>query len=551
MKIGFLLGWPQISGGSYVIYEHASRLKEFGHEVTIITKKHVKPEKYSWHSAAGSLHWLPLADAEKNQFDIVIATWWESPFLLHKLMAKHYVYFVQSIESRFWLESDPTNHDTRENDLGKILCESTYTFNIPIITEAGWIKKYLFEHYNHQAFLVRNGIRKDIYSSEGPAISPKITNGIRVLIEGPVDVPYKNVPLAVELCEQSGIEEVWLLTSSRIKSFPGVDKVFSCVPVDETSLVYRSCDVLLKLSYIEGMFGPPLEMFHCGGTSIVYDVTGHDEYIDHDHNSYVVEKDNHSKVVSCLQRLQNDPAELNRLKNGAKQTAADWHDWSNSSKEFEQSLKSIIERKQTSRTYLKEQTETLFEQHQLRTTAREMHAFTDREKAKLGPKQGIDNFVQFYWHGGDGWSQERCQWFHYKSGDWITASFSIKIQTTPIYLRIDPSVHVGIVELRSIQLLDTNSTTSILLWDSVEDFSGIELYGTFCSIDQKHDTTFFSYGTDPQFLLPYCEKIEPDTRVEVKIVFREMGVCRFLGRKYVKPSAGGENFLMKLLHKMS
>ncbi len=44
MKIGFLLGWPQISGGSYVIYEHAARLNESGHDVAVITKEHVVPQ---------------------------------------------------------------------------------------------------------------------------------------------------------------------------------------------------------------------------------------------------------------------------------------------------------------------------------------------------------------------------------------------------------------------------------------------------------------------------------------------------------------------------
>ena len=551
MKIGFLLGWPQISGGSYVIYEHASRLRESGHEVIIITKEYVEPEMYSWHPSADMLDWLPLADAEKEQFDLVIATWWESPFLLHQLVADYYVYFVQSIESRFWLEPDLTNHDTRENELGKLLCESTYSFNIPIITEAGWIKGYLFEHYNHQAFLVRNGIRKDIYTSEGPAISPKVQNGIRVLVEGPVDVPYKNVPLTVKLCEQAGIEEVWLLTSSQIKSFPGVDRVFSCVPVHETPSIYRSCDVLLKLSYIEGMFGPPLEMFHCGGTSIVYRVTGHDEYIDHDENSYVVEKDDNDQVVSYLQRLQDDPNELNRLKNGAKKTAEAWHDWGQSSEEFELSLKSIIKGSRISRTYLKKQTETLFEQHQLRTTAQEIELFNNREKADLDAKEEIDNFVQFYWHNGDGWSQERCQWVHYRSGEWTTASFKLEVKRIPIFLRIDPSIHMGVVSLRSIQILESEHNKKCLLWESGKDLSGIEIQGTFCAVLQPRDMACLSYGNDPQFLLPFCEKIKSGTHIEVKIIFKEMGVRHFFGREDLMRSSVKNNILMRMMRKLS
>ena len=81
------------------------------------------------------------------------------------------------------------------------------------------------------------------------------------------------------------------MTASAVEAVAGVDRVFSRVPILETPRVYRSCDVLVKLSYIEGMFGPPLEMFHCGGTAIVYRVTGHEQYIRHDDNSLVVTPD--------------------------------------------------------------------------------------------------------------------------------------------------------------------------------------------------------------------------------------------------------------------
>jgi len=92
---------------------------------------------------------------------------------------------------------------------------------------------------------------------------------------------FKNVEKTIELCLQSDADEIWLLTSTEISEYPGVDKCFSRVAIEKTPEIYRSCDVLVKLSYVEGMFGPPLEMFHCGGTAIVYDVTGHDEYIKH------------------------------------------------------------------------------------------------------------------------------------------------------------------------------------------------------------------------------------------------------------------------------
>jgi thioesterase domain-containing protein len=43
MKIGFLLGWSDISGGANVILEYGSRLQRRGHDVTILTKEDVSP----------------------------------------------------------------------------------------------------------------------------------------------------------------------------------------------------------------------------------------------------------------------------------------------------------------------------------------------------------------------------------------------------------------------------------------------------------------------------------------------------------------------------
>jgi len=490
-------------------------------------------------------------DAEDKQFDVVIATWWESPFLLHYLTASHYVYFVQSIESRFWPAVDPKNHDTRENDLGKLLCESTYSFNIPVITEASWIKEYLFNHYNHQSFLVRNGIRKDIYTPDGPVVAEQCTKGIRVLIEGPVDVFHKNVPVTVELCRQAGIDEIWLLTSSEIESFPGIDRVFSCVPVHETPAIYRSCDVLVKLSYIEGMFGPPLEMFHCGGTAIVYDVTGHDEYIVHGENSYVVEKDNTDQVILSLQRLKNDPNELDKLKGGARRTAVAWHDWSESSRLFLQSLEAILQGGKTSRAYLKQQSEKLFEQHQLRITSREMEIFSRREKAAPNSVRGFDNFVQLYWHSGDGWSQERCQWLYYRSGDWVTASFKLEADSTSIALRIDPSVHLGIVTLRSIRVTLCDPAGDIVLFNTSQNFSGIKVEGTASFLYCKKDAVYLSYGNDPQLILPHCEDLEPGTCIEATVVFKEIGVRQFFSEGNESCFAVKNGLFAKMLHRLS
>ncbi len=94
------------------------------------------------------------------------------------------------------------------------------------------------------------------------------------------------------------------------------------------------------------MFGPPLEMFHCGGTAITYDVTGHDEYIVNGVNGLVVHRDEDDKVVEYLNNLKDDPELLARLKQGAINTANEWIDWQESSDRFYNAVMSLSEPKE-------------------------------------------------------------------------------------------------------------------------------------------------------------------------------------------------------------
>lgn len=340
MKIGFLIGSPDISGGSFVIFEHALRLKSYGYAIYMIMEKELSTAKseLDWHDRAKALEWttfdkLTLA---QEKLDIVFATWWRTSYELHRVHATKYAYFVQSIESKFYCES--------EKPLRKLV-ESTYTAGLPIITEATWIKEYLYDEFENSALLAKNGIRKDIFTIDGSCIEPRDPDKLRVLVEGPLNVPFKNVERTIELCRKSKADEVWLLTSTKVDEIEGVDKLFSKVPVERVADIYRSTDVIVKLSYVEGMFGPPLEMFHCGGTAITYDVTGHDEYIEHDVNALVAKCDDEDQVISYINELKANPEKLQKLKSNAIETANGWINWDQSSEVFGNCVKDILESK--------------------------------------------------------------------------------------------------------------------------------------------------------------------------------------------------------------
>ncbi len=49
MNLAFLIGSPDISGGSFVIFEHALRLKQYGHRVIMITETPLRKDKKELH----------------------------------------------------------------------------------------------------------------------------------------------------------------------------------------------------------------------------------------------------------------------------------------------------------------------------------------------------------------------------------------------------------------------------------------------------------------------------------------------------------------------
>lgn len=330
----FLVGSSGISGGTYVILQHAQWLLDHGWDVALGVRF---PDAGAprWHPALDRMPILSFEEASARQtYDLAIATWWPTIYYLPEVDARHFAYLVQSNEARFY-------SDLPDERWAQPLAELTYTFGIPIITIASWLQVYLAVRYGAPSFLVRNGIRKDFYTPAGPAVAPRVEGRLRVLVEGPSHVPMKNTEAAARLARAGGADEIWHLTGQGSGMEGLVDRSFQQVPVEAVPTIYRSCDVLVKLSKVEGMFGPPLEMFHCGGTAVTYDVTGHEEYMT-EQNSIVVQTGDEEGVVEAIRRLKSQPDVLRSLRGEALKTASRWPDWRASSSEFSRFVGALV-----------------------------------------------------------------------------------------------------------------------------------------------------------------------------------------------------------------
>jgi len=316
VKVAFVVNDVHLSGGVGVVVEHARRLRDdHGFDASLVLAREIRR---GWsYNRLETVPVIPLEDARGGEFDIAIATFWETAHATFQLRAARYAYFVQSLEDRFYPP------ETTPERMGARL---TYSLPVSFITEATWITQLIGSlRPDAPCFLVRNGIDKDVFRLR-ERVEARVHGPLRILVEGRPSVWFKGVADALEAAGQmQEPNELTLVTGDR-DGVParGFDRVLGPLAQHELAEVYGETDVVLKLSRVEGMFGPPLEAFHRGATCVVTPVTGHDEYVEHGWNGLVVDWDDNRGTARMLDLLARDRRLLNFLRGNALETARMW-----------------------------------------------------------------------------------------------------------------------------------------------------------------------------------------------------------------------------------
>jgi O-antigen biosynthesis protein len=333
MRVAFLVPSLALWGGVGVVVEHARHLRvDHGFDAQLVL---ARPERTADWSHAG-LRDVPvrgLFDACAEGWDVAVATWWETVFVLHDLPAERHAYFVQSMEERFYPPDDPAR------------TAATLTHDLPLglITEARWIAEQLrARRPAGRVFYVRNGIDKAVFAPP-PAPPAAIGRPLQILVEGSAAVPLKGVGEALAAAAQMDEPHfVTLITADRDAAREArADRVVGPLTPAQMAREYAVCDVVLKLSRVEGMFGPPLEGFHCGATCVVTPVTGHDEYVVDGWNGLVVHWDDERGTARALDLLARDRSYLHLLRVNALATARAWPSWGQTSSMMALALRRI------------------------------------------------------------------------------------------------------------------------------------------------------------------------------------------------------------------
>lgn len=307
-KICWVVAGLGISGGLAIIIKHANYLLSIGHDVSLICLS--DDCEITWMHNDVPIYNIHAHEAFNN-IDILIATAWNTEPYLNRITSRRKLYFVQSDERRFIDEAGV-----------KELISAGYSKNYEYFTEAFWIQKMFHSEFKCSAFYVPNGLDQSIFKRVEPLL-PK-GNKKRVLIEGPIDIPFKAVEDAYNAVKDIDCE-IWIVSSAgKPKSDWRYDQFFERVPMSMMPSIYSSCDIFIKMSRIEGFFGPPLEAMACGCVPVVGKVTGWDEYIVDGHNALAVDLGDVDGAKQSVNRLIHDDELYTELQVHGAKTATEW-----------------------------------------------------------------------------------------------------------------------------------------------------------------------------------------------------------------------------------
>jgi glycosyltransferase involved in cell wall biosynthesis len=323
VRVAFLLQDLQLSGGVGVIVEHAAQLRRH-HDLDVRLVLSRPQQHPDWaYRGLSDVPVLAFHEAREIEWDVALATWWETTSALFDLEARRHAYFIQLLEDSTYPAGTPE----------QLAAAMTTALPVRFITEARWLAELLEDYQpGNRVLYVRNGIPKDVFRSPEVVAPAGDDAPLRIVLEGARGYVHKGVDdaLAAVAAMDEPAHVTWV--SPHPTAPPeGVDRVLHGLSHADMAGLFAESHVLLKLSRAEGMYGPPLEAFHMGATVVTTAVTGHDEYVAHGVNGMVVGWDDLHGTARTLDLLARDRRLLHELRTGALRTARAWPDWRQSS----------------------------------------------------------------------------------------------------------------------------------------------------------------------------------------------------------------------------
>ena len=299
MRISFILPEVGISGGVRSTFEVANRLKEKGHDVSIIypavvasygykwydlgrlagriiktVKNLMRGNKVDWFSLKADLIRVPtLAEKYIPQSDIIVATWWANAYDIAG-------YGPDKGEKFYFIRSYETWGGPKEK------VDASYTLPLKKIVTSKSLK-YLIESKFGVSTLgpLPNGVDFDLFYREGESFDGHTPRRVGVLCRPGEGKGIKDALEAFCSAKKEYPDMKLVLFGKRpsredMKTLGEVypEEIHVTPSGDELRRIYNSLDIFIFSSRFEGFGNPPMEAMACGAACITTNVGAASDY---------------------------------------------------------------------------------------------------------------------------------------------------------------------------------------------------------------------------------------------------------------------------------
>lgn len=376
MKINFTLWSTMMNGGVRATFEIINGLSRRGHDVQVtaldgdhswfpldaevnyiepprplkilnplIRKRYRRPLSYAMmDDVTGKMglnfDLVKKLSAATPQCDVNVATWYPTSFAVYKSGKGVPFYFFQDFEELAKMDGPD----------GYKLFRESLKLPLHIITISGWLKEWIKQEYNKDAYVCGDGINHHVFYPRKTSLNLKTPNVMGLFAE----LEYKgNVDLikAMNILSEK-IENIHLVAvSAKKRTFEGLIErekpefeytFFERPDDDELAELYSSADVFAFPSHVEGFGLPPLEAMACGCPVVTTDCLGVRDYVLQNENALMVPPKNPLKLAESIEKVL-DRTELQETlsENGVK--TAKKFTWDAAAAKFEDSLKHVLD----------------------------------------------------------------------------------------------------------------------------------------------------------------------------------------------------------------
>ncbi|MFC4077963.1 glycosyltransferase family 4 protein [Salinithrix halophila] len=315
MKVVIPVASLERGGGCRFLVEIANALVTRGHETEVILPDWA-PVVYRVHA---KITRVPELKKENIPYgDVILPNFYITYQAAYEAWPEQCVRLCQGFEPS-WLSGVE-----REYALW------TYSHGVPVISISHWLDEQIFRHVGQRTTVVNPGIDPQIFhpASHNMKESPSRPKVILYIARDPnvgyALKGYDDFVKSMHLFKQmyNGDFIIHMVCTERVLPLPDLPhRTFQPSDDQEMADLYRSADVFVSTSWVEGFGLPPLEAMACGTPVVTTNSGGVMDFCSHLESAYVVPPKDPQAIAVGIRSVLTNPSLAGRLVQGGFRSA--------------------------------------------------------------------------------------------------------------------------------------------------------------------------------------------------------------------------------------